>query len=51
MVTNLSKGSLSITPNLNISMGSISVEFKEEETMHQLMEEMDLVKQESQPSN
>jgi hypothetical protein len=44
MVFNLGKGSFSTTSNLNMSVESILEEFKEKETVHQLMKDMDLDK-------
>jgi hypothetical protein len=51
MVINLSKGSTYTTSNTNSSMDLILVEYKEEETMHQMMEVIDLDKHASPPSN
>ena len=50
-VRNINKGSLSSTSNLNISMGSFPMEFRVEETMHQLVKNMNMDKHESHPSN
>jgi hypothetical protein len=51
MVCNLNKGSQSVASNFRMSMNYVPDEPKEEETIHQMLEDMDLGNQESQPTN
>jgi hypothetical protein len=47
MVHNLSKGSHSISSNHIMSVDSVQEDLKEEDSVHQMMEDMDLDNQES----
>jgi hypothetical protein len=51
MVCNLNKGFHLATSNYRISMNSAPDDPKEEETVHQMIEDMDLGNQESHPTN
>jgi hypothetical protein len=51
MVSNLSKGSHSIASNHRMSVNSIQEGLKEEDIVHQMMEDMDLGNQDSHLSN
>jgi hypothetical protein len=50
MVINLSKGSHFVASNYETSTNSVKADFKEEDTVHQVMEDMDLGNQNSLPS-
>jgi hypothetical protein len=51
MVCNLSKGSHSAASNYRMSVNLTPDDLKEEETIHQMIEDMDLGNQESHPTN
>lgn len=51
MVLNLSKGDQSGVSNQRLSVNSTQGELMEEETVHQLAEDMEIVKQDSAPLN
>ena len=51
MVIILSKGSFSLYSNLSIPVGSFPMDFKEEEIVDQLQEDIEVDKQESHTSN
>lgn len=51
MVGNLSKVSHSTASNYRMSVNSAQEDLKEEDTVHQMMENMDLGNQDSHPTN
>lgn len=51
MVCNLNKSSQSAASNFRMSVKSVPDEPKEEETVHQMLEDMDMGNQGSQPTN
>jgi hypothetical protein len=51
MVCNLSKGSHSTASNYRMSVNLAQEDLKEEDTVHQMMEDMDLGNQDSHPTN
>jgi hypothetical protein len=51
MVCNLSKGSHLAITNYRMSMNSSQEVLKEEDNVHQMMEDMDLGNQDSHPTN
>lgn len=51
MVCNLSKGSHAAASNYRMSVNSSLDDLKEEKTVHQMIEDMDLGNQESHPTN
>jgi hypothetical protein len=51
MVCNLNKSSQSAACNFRMSVKSVPDEPKEEETVHQMLEDMDMGNQGSQPTN
>lgn len=51
LVLNLSKGSQSAASNYRMSTNSVHTELKEDDTVHQMLEDMDIGNQESHPTN
>lgn len=51
MVCNLNKGSQSTASNFRMSVKFVPDKPKKEETVHQMLEDMDLDNQDSQPTN
>lgn len=50
-VNNLSKGSHLVASNYRMLVNSAQEDLKKEDTVHQMMEDMDLGNQDSQPTN